>query len=30
MSEKTRYSEAELEEFKALIMEKLEASKGEY
>ncbi len=30
MSEKTRYSDAELEEFRALIMEKLDAAKGEY
>lgn len=30
MSEKTRYSEAELEEFKALILEKLEAAKAEF
>jgi RNA polymerase-binding protein DksA len=30
MSKKTRYSDAELEEFKALINEKLEAAKGEY
>ena len=29
MNEKTRYSDAELEEFKAIIMEKLEAAKGE-
>jgi len=27
MSEKTRYSDAELEEFRAIIMEKLEAAK---
>ncbi len=30
MSEKTRYSETELDEFKALINEKLEAAKREY
>ena len=30
MSEKTRYSDDELQEFKILIMEKLEAAKGEY
>lgn len=30
MKEKTRYTDAELEEFKAIIMEKLEAAKGEY
>ena len=30
MKEKTRYSDVELEEFKALIMEKLEAAKGEF
>ncbi|MDR1517060.1 MAG: TraR/DksA C4-type zinc finger protein [Dysgonamonadaceae bacterium] len=30
MSEKTRYSDAELEEFRAIINEKLEAAKGEY
>ena len=30
MSEKTRYNDVELEEFKAIIMEKLEAAKGEY
>ena len=30
MNEKTRYSDAELEEFKAIIMEKLEAAKGEF
>lgn len=30
MKEKTRYSDAELEEFKVLIMEKLEAAKGEF
>lgn len=30
MSEKTRYSDAELQEFKALILEKLEAAKNEY
>ncbi|HUI32297.1 MAG: TraR/DksA C4-type zinc finger protein [Dysgonamonadaceae bacterium] len=30
MSKKTRYSDAELEEFRALIMEKLNAAKGEY
>lgn len=30
MNKKTRYSDAELQEFKALIMEKLEAAKGEY
>ncbi|NLA62623.1 MAG: TraR/DksA family transcriptional regulator [Bacteroidales bacterium] len=29
MKEKTRYSDVELEEFKALIMEQLEAAKGE-
>jgi len=30
MSEKTRYSDAELEEFRAIIMEKLEAAKRDY
>ena len=30
MSEKTRYSDEELEEFKALILEKIELSKREY
>ena len=30
MSEKTRYSDAELEEFRAIITEKLDAAKGEY
>ncbi len=30
MNEKTRYSDAELQEFKALILEKLEAAKSEY
>ena len=30
MSEKTRYSDEELEEFRAIIAEKLEAAKGEY
>ena len=30
MSEKTRYSDNELEEFRTLINEKLEAAKGEY
>ncbi len=30
MSEKTRYSDVELEEFRAIIMEKLNAAKGEY
>ena len=30
MSKKTRYSDSELEEFKALINEKLEAARGEY
>ncbi len=30
MSERTRYSDDELQEFKILIMEKLEAAKGEY
>ena len=30
MSEKTRYSDAELQEFRALIGEKLDAAKGEY
>ncbi|MDR1743729.1 MAG: TraR/DksA C4-type zinc finger protein [Dysgonamonadaceae bacterium] len=30
MNEKTRYSEAELEEFRAIINEKLEAAKNEY
>ena len=30
MSEKTRYSDVELEEFRAIIMEKLDAAKGEY
>lgn len=30
MNKKTRYSDAELQEFKALIIEKLEAAKGEY
>ena len=30
MSKKTRYSDAELEEFRAIINEKLQAAKGEY
>ena len=30
MKEKTRYSDAELEEFKVIIMEKLDAAKGEF
>jgi RNA polymerase-binding transcription factor DksA len=30
MSEKTRYSDAELEEFRAIILEKLEAAKQDY
>ena len=30
MNEKTRYSDAELEEFRAIINEKLQAAKGEY
>lgn len=30
MSEKTRYSDAELEEFRAIIMEKLDAAKRDY
>lgn len=30
MSEKTRYSDAELEEFKALIMDKLEVARRDY
>lgn len=30
MKEKTRYTDAELQEFKAIINEKLEAAKGEY
>ena len=30
MSEKTRYSDSELEEFRAIIMEKLEAAKRDY
>jgi len=30
MNEKTRYSDAELEEFRALILEKLEAAKQDY
>lgn len=30
MKEKTRYTDAELEEFKAIINDKLEAAKGEY
>lgn len=30
MSEKTRYSDAELEEFRAIITEKLDVAKGEY
>ena len=30
MKEKTRYSDVELEEFKAIIMEKLEAARGEF
>jgi RNA polymerase-binding transcription factor DksA len=30
MNEKTRYSDAELEEFRAIIMEKLEAAKRDY
>jgi len=30
MSEKTRYSDVELEEFRAIIMEKLEAAKRDY
>lgn len=30
MAEKTRYSDAELEEFKAIILEKLEAAKRDY
>ena len=30
MAEKTRYSDAELEEFRAVIMEKLELAKSDY
>jgi RNA polymerase-binding transcription factor DksA len=30
MSEKTRYSDAELEEFRAIILEKLEAARSDY
>ncbi len=30
MNEKTKYSDTELEEFKALIIEKMEAAKGEF
>lgn len=30
MSEKTRYSDSELDEFRAIINEKLQAAKGEY
>ena len=30
MAEKTRYSDAELEEFRAIIMEKLELAKRDY
>ena len=30
MNEKTKYSDAELEEFKAIILEKMEAAKGEF
>ncbi len=30
MNEKTKYSDTELEEFKAIILEKMEAAKGEF
>lgn len=30
MAEKTRYSDAELEEFRAIILEKLEVAKKDY